>query len=203
MYIGKTPTPAPLTSSDITNGIVSVDKLRSTLDLSSNTVTLPSGVGGKVLQVVQTVKENAFSVATSGGTVYDVTGLTVNITPTSTSNKIFVMLQMNNVSSDQTGGPGVYTKILRGSTVLTSNTSGGQSDTYDSFCGGVGGGLSENNRVRDKHHINFLDSPNTTSQVTYKCQVVSGSSITIYVNRWGLNTDVASVSTITAMEISA
>ena len=51
-FIGKVPTPVPLTSADITDGIISVAKLTSTLDLSSNTVTLPSGVGGKVLQVV-------------------------------------------------------------------------------------------------------------------------------------------------------
>ena len=172
---------------------------------NNNTISaitaLPAGVGGKVLQVVQTLKEDAFSVATSANTVYDITGLSVNITPTSSSNKIFVMLQINNVSSDQSGGPGVYTKILRGTTVLTSSSAGGAADTFDSFCGGVGGGLSSNNRVRDKHHINFLDSPNSTSQQTYKAQIVSGSAITITVNRWGLNTDVASVSTITAMEI--
>ena len=48
-FIGKVPTPVPLTSSDITDGIISVAKLTSTLDLSSNTVTLPSGVGGKVV----------------------------------------------------------------------------------------------------------------------------------------------------------
>jgi hypothetical protein len=170
------------------------------------TGTIPTSVApgqGKVLQVVQTVKESAFSVSASASTVYDVTGLSVNITPTSSSSKIFVMLQMNNDSSTSTGGPGAYTKILRDSTVLTSNTSGGFADTVDSFCGGVGGGMSSNNRARDKHHINFLDSPNTTSQINYKTQIVTGGAVTITVNRWGLNTDLGSVSTITAMEISA
>ena len=170
----------------------------------SSVTSLPAAIStGKVLQVVQTVKEDAFSVATSANTVYDITGLSVNITPTSSSNKILVMLEINNVSSNHTGGPGVYTKILRGTTVLTSSSAGGKADTFDSFCGGVGGGLSSNNRVRDKHHITFLDSPSSTSQQTYKAQVVSGSAITITVNRWGLNTDVASVSQITAMEIEA
>tara|TARA_R100000231_G_scaffold42555_1_gene37041 strand:+ start:121 stop:681 length:561 start_codon:yes stop_codon:yes gene_type:complete len=182
-------------------------KLNATQGLTG---TLPAVSGanltnldaGKVLQVVQTVKTDAFSSSTSGSAV-DVTGLSVNITPSSSSNKIFVMLQMNNVSSSTNGGPGVYTKILRDSTVLTSSSAGGAADTYDSFCGGVGGGMSDNLRCRDKHHLNFLDSPNTTSQVTYKCQIITGASTTMYVNRWGTNSDVASVSTITAMEISA
>ena len=166
---------------------------------TSGSAFLPSG---SVLQVVQTVKEDAFSVSAATSTVYDVTGLSVSITPTSSSSKVFVMLEMNNVSSNSTGGPGVYSKILRDSTVLTSNTSGGLADTYNSFCGGVGGGFSANQRVRDKHHINFLDSPSTTSAITYKAQLVTGgSSLTITLNRWGLNTDLGSVSTITAMEI--
>jgi hypothetical protein len=51
-YIGKTPTSVPLGTSDLADNIVTVDKLATTLDLSSNTITLPNGVGGKVLQVV-------------------------------------------------------------------------------------------------------------------------------------------------------
>jgi hypothetical protein len=53
-YIGKTPTAVPIGTNDLADNIVTVSKLASTLDLSSNTITLPSGVGGKVLQVVQT-----------------------------------------------------------------------------------------------------------------------------------------------------
>jgi len=187
---------------DLTN--LSASNLTSGTIPTARITALPAGVGGKVLQIVQTVKVDAFSVSPSANTVYDVTGLSVSITPTSSSNKVFVMLQMNNVSSSSTGGPGVYTKILRDSTVLTSNTSGGQADSFDSFCGGVGGGMANNERARDKHHINFLDSPSTTSAITYKAQLVTGGSgYTVTVNRWGLNTDVGSVSTITAMEISA
>ena len=44
-FIGAKPTNVPLTANDITDGSISVAKLTSTLDLSSNTVTLPSGVG--------------------------------------------------------------------------------------------------------------------------------------------------------------
>jgi hypothetical protein len=55
---------------------------------SLNSVTaLPSGVGGKVLQVVSNTKSSVFS--TNAGSFVD-TGFDVSITPSSTSNKIWV-----------------------------------------------------------------------------------------------------------------
>ena len=48
---------------------------------------LGTGVGGKVLQVVSTTKTDTF---TGNGTAIDVTGLSVTITPSSTSNKILL-----------------------------------------------------------------------------------------------------------------
>ena len=48
-YLGKQQAQAALTTSDITDGIISTAKLASTLDLSSKTVTLPSGVGGSMV----------------------------------------------------------------------------------------------------------------------------------------------------------
>ena len=67
---------------------------------SGDTFTVPSGVTltnngtasgfGKVLQVVQTVKTDTFSRASTGGDVGDITGLSVSITPSSTSSKVLV-----------------------------------------------------------------------------------------------------------------
>ena len=45
--------------------------------------TLAAGVGGKILQVKQAVKTDAF---TSSASTADITGLSVNITPSSSSN---------------------------------------------------------------------------------------------------------------------
>ena len=49
---------------------------------------LATGVGGKILQVVTAHKSDTFSQACSSGTYY-VTGLSLSITPASSSNKIF------------------------------------------------------------------------------------------------------------------
>tara|TARA_R100001594_G_scaffold145990_1_gene196783 strand:+ start:1186 stop:1731 length:546 start_codon:yes stop_codon:yes gene_type:complete len=179
-YIGKTPTPVPLTSSDITNGIVSVDKLTSTLDLSSNTVTLPSGVGGKVLQVV-----NATSTAEtvkSDSSTSD-TGLTANITPALSSNKVLAFAHIQGVGKN---GDGYVTlKLVRGSTDLaTFEQRGGDTDT------------SNTNKVGGCS-ITFLDSPSSTSATTYKVTVTGNG------NSYAQVGDSNPTHTITLMEISA
>jgi len=53
-----------------------------------DTDMLASGVGGKILQVVQTAKKDRFS--TSSGSYVDITGMTVTITPTAASSKILI-----------------------------------------------------------------------------------------------------------------
>jgi hypothetical protein len=70
------------------------------ITLGANAITaLPSGVGGKVLQVVQTVKSDTFS--SSSATFVDITGLSASITPSSASNKILVMVSLNIGSNDE------------------------------------------------------------------------------------------------------
>ena len=56
---------------------------------------IPTGGGGGIIQVVSAAKTDAWSQTTSGTTVYDVTGLSVNITPTSASSKVFIMAMVN------------------------------------------------------------------------------------------------------------
>ena len=68
--------------------------------INNNTLSaitgLPAGVGGKILQVVNATKLDTFSSsAMAGGGFVDVTGLSVNITPTSTSSKMLVQVSFN------------------------------------------------------------------------------------------------------------
>ena len=160
---------------------------------------LVAGIGasaGQVIQVVSTVKTADQS--TTSTSPVDVTNLSVNITPSSASNKVLVLLNINNIGNGD--GNLTYFKILRGATVITSNSSGGNSDTADAFGSGGGGGMSIDNRKISSASITFLDTPSSTSALTYKVQfLVSGGTGTI--NRWELNTDLASVSTLTLMEI--
>jgi hypothetical protein len=163
-------------------------------------VELGSGGGGaaKIGQIIQTVKTNSFS--TTSTTFVDVTGMSATITPTSASNQVLVLINIPIISNS--ADRSVSLKALRGATVLTSNTDGGLADTDDAYMVAGGGGLSDNPRKTHSGDLVYLDSPSTTSATTYKIQIKTDNAAgTAYINRWGLNTDAASVSTITLIEI--
>jgi len=148
---------------------------------------LVGAVGGKVLQVVSTVKTAAQD--TTSTTPVDVTDLSVNITPSSTSNKVLVLVNINNIGNSTSQS--TFFRILRGATVFTSNA----------FGSGGGGGTVSNSQKIGSASITYLDSPSSTSALTYKVTMeVDGGTGTI--NRWQINNDVASVSTLTLMEIA-
>ncbi len=161
-----------------------------------NVTALPAGVGGKVLQVVQTVKTDAFS-STSNGFI-DVTGLSASITPSNSSNKILVISDVAMGLSDFYSFNFVF-KVLRNSTDIGISTAGstnisGGANFYNS--GGQYPYVFGNMKM-------FLDTPITTSSTTYKVQINKlDASGTIYVNRRGADTGIGGVSSITLMEIA-
>ncbi len=159
--------------------------------------TAPSG---KLLQVVSTTKTDTFSLATGSTTFTDVTGLSATITPSSASNKIWVIYAINVSNSS---GSILKTRLMRASTAISIGDAAGSRSrsTVGNYVG-----------VENGAHIttmaqNFLDSPNTTSATTYKIQIATENA-TMYVNRSDRDADSASsdtrtTSTITLMEIAA
>lgn len=201
-YIGYKPADKPLTSADITDGIITGNDIASTFDLTGKTVTLPSGTGGKVLQVVSTTKQDTFSASIVSGTFTDVTGLSVSIIPSSTSNKILIICHVVGAIDGDSNRQFIMIKrdgsqLLGASGTASGNristiTIQGQASTY--------GGAT--------HFFNFLDSPSSTSSLTYQIAMSQGTGTTktIYVNR-GSDDDNQSYigrasSTITVMEIA-
>jgi len=155
------------------------------------------GFKGNVIQVLNAVKTT--SQETSSTTFIDVTDLSLVITPKSIQNKILISVRLNNISNSAANG--TWFNLLRNSTVVTKNTSGGLSDTIGSFGGGGGGGMTTDSRKISSIAIDFLDSPSSISAITYKIQMrVDGNTGAI--NKWMLNSDLASVSTLTLMEIA-
>lgn len=152
---------------------------------------------GSVLQVVNSVKTSTQS--TTSTSYVDITDLSVSITPTSATSKILVMARINHIGESASNG--AFVNLLRNSTTITSSTAGGNTDNFDAWASGGGGGMSANDRKMTSCSIDYLDSPATTSATTYKMQMRADGT-TVYVNRWGLNNDVASVSSITVMEIA-
>ena len=194
--------------------------LTPTAVAGSNTLTLPAATGtilttassgqiipkaalptGSVLQVVSTTKTDTAS--TSSGTFGDITGLSVSITPTSASSKILVLLNVTGGNND--GGAAV--QLVRDSTAIAIATSASGNRINASF--GNYYNNTDANSMRG-HGLTHLDSPATTSALTYKAQFrvgQTGAGREFYVNRANGNDDatynIRTVSTITVMEIAA
>ena len=153
----------------------------------------PTGGGGGIIQIKQTFLNTATSTTTSGSFT-DISGMSVSITPKFNTSKIFVMITLGSISS--AAGISVGFRLLRDSTAVgnaaDTTLQSGFTNIYD------GGDAS----LFSASH-NFLDSPSTTSAITYKLQW-RNSSGTTYLNRYSGSSDSYNgSSTITAMEVSA
>ena len=156
---------------------------------------------GKILQVIQTVKKNRQTINST--TLVDITGMSVSITPSSASNKVLVNYSLVVFSN------AVYyaLRLLRDSdsTIFIGDENpSATSQNRASF-----GSYDSSYVIADTIAQSFLDSPNTTSAITYKLQAYSpySSAYTIGINS-GVVLDNYSymnncVSTITAMEVAA
>ena len=177
-----------------------------TLATSAKGITAGSLPAGSILQVLQTAKTDTF---VSSATVTDtaITGLTVSITPTSSSNKILVICNLGIVSENAQGGAAKLTRTISASTTQISLADAAGSRSRGSFAGSAYRGSAAGYLLMMLHQgLTYLDSPATTSAITYGVQV---SSITVgtYINRTGTDTDATDmyrgVSYITVMEIAA
>lgn len=140
-----------------------------------------NGSGQVPVQVIQTVKTDTFT--TTSSSFVDVTGLSVTITPTSASNRILVLYSstMGTIS----GQYSCAMRIVRNSTAIyIGDAAGGRTRASSMFWSDIGTQL-------DISPVNgiFLDSPATTSATTYKLQIMSGYSETVYINRTQADAD--------------
>lgn len=159
---------------------------------------------GSVIQVVQAVKTDAFAGA-AGAQWADVAGLSATITPISASNKVLVIVDMKGAGTmDVTT---IRSRLVRNSTpIYFGNAAGNRPLGMGEFYISSGGAGS--------HYLaqlggSFLDSPASTSPVTYKMQFGADSDgAVVYINRTqgdrnSSGVDVRSASSIILMEIAA
>ena len=154
--------------------------------------------GGKVLQVLQTVKTDTFSTSTAMGSFTDVTGVSQAITPSATSSKILVTVcgHFTNQNSNYTNG----FRLVRDSTSIFIGDSRGSTTRASS------GGTQSGSGNMENFSITFLDSPNTTSSTTYKLQAGSESGGTLFLGGTYATAGAYNMSaptSITVMEIGA
>jgi len=155
--------------------------------------------GGKVNQVVQTVMNGTTSGNNSSFT--DISGMTCDITPSASDSKILI-----SVSAIWSGNASYSINIrwVRDSTVIFAGTSAGSRPL--GFFGYQG---VEARGCQQIGPAEYLDSPNTTSAVTYHLEWRNQCcSNTHYLGRTyndnnGTEYDVRAASSITLMEILA
>jgi hypothetical protein len=163
-----------------------------TLGASGKTFTIPSGCTitnsgtatgfGKIGQIVS-VKSTA-AVNTSSTSFVAVSEMTLNITPTATSSKIY-LTNMQLMSFSNSGGYWSHVTIYRNGSNLSPNSDGlgtMRTNTGDNF-------LMTN--------IIYMDEPSSTSQQTYQVYIRSPNSITVNYNQLGAG------ASLVAMEILA
>ena len=180
----------------VLNGATSGSTTLQSTDAVTATITLPSTTGTVITtgniptgSVVQVVNATYGSTVSTGTNTFVTTGLTASITPTSSSNKILVLVSLVGVLKN-TGNTCVATKLYRnGSSLFVIDDSAG---TTGSTAANGSGSIS----------LNYLDSPATTSSTTYAVFFASDNNINYaYINAW--SNIGAPLSTITLMEIKA
>ena len=193
MTIAFKPTASSTTIEQNGSAIATLDS--NGLTMAAGKTIVGSGVG-KILQVVSITKTDTFSTTSSYA---DVTGLSVTITPSSTSSKILVHYD---VFGSNSGTELVGVRILRvgaANPLYVGDTAGSRK---------VGAKFHRDNSGAYGGNMNgtFLDSPSSTSAETYKVQIGVGTASTAYVNRVATDTDNVNfprgVSSITVMEIA-
>jgi hypothetical protein len=119
----------------------------------------------KALQVVSA--STSTSTATTSGSYVDATGLTASITPSATSSKILVLVDLL-LKTERDNYPNGLAQIVRGSTAIY---------TGEAFTSNIGS-VSPNGSPKFVSRVPmiYLDSPNTTSSTTYKVQISIGAT---------------------------
>ena len=170
--------------------------------INNNTLSgitgLPAGVGGKILQVV-IAKETATR-STTSSSFADTVGMSVAITPASSSNKILWSFHCYGGNSNAYG----KMKIVYGDgSELNTQAIG---DARGNRIRDTIGGIYAGNDIGKHWSAQGLDSPNTSSAITYKLQWLTPNG-TLYLNRRNYDDDDSTQDTghssLTLMEISA
>jgi hypothetical protein len=160
------------------------------------TLSYSDSTTGSVIKVQSTTKTDIQTITSA--TYTDITGLSVSITPASTSNKVLV--SANITAYAVTNATQGFIRLVRNSTAIgvgdaagsrvQATTPVGFTNAYQSLSTG----------------FNFLDSPSTTSATTYKLQIRDENGQAVYINRSQNDNDLYNggryISTITVMEIA-
>jgi len=192
-YLGKavatqTPDTGTVTNDMLAGSIANSKLANSSITLNGSAVSLGGSAtigGGKLLQFVNLATTSNVTVSS---TSYTSGNLSQSFTPTASSSKVFILLQLGvflNVSTSQDAGLQVSLRRDSSEIMNSGTTSNYQSAAY-------------NGNTRYTLPLIYYDTPNTTSAVTYDYQFKNAhSSQTIEIS------DNNTISTMSLFEIGA
>ena len=195
-----------IVSASIENASIAIVDLSATGTPSSttflrgdNTWAVPSG--GGVLQVLQGFKTDTFS--TTSTSLQDVSGLSVTITPTSSSSKFLIMVNMTFLNTLFVGPVAL---IRNGTEIGLADAAGVRPRNFLYYSNSTNS-ATDGQWVRNS--MDYLDSPATSSAITYKIQASARADAqggTMYINRSladrnTVSYDARGVSSIVVMEV--
>ena len=162
---------------------------------------VPSGGGGGIVQCVSTTKLTQQTITDSSGDTNYPAGavdiMTATITPKFSTSKILISTTVQAACSDS-----AMLYMFRDSTLINAGTDGSSSNN------GVNRGFAMVRMYRTNetysYTTQFLDSPSSTSSITYKIKGLNtSSSEALFINRRNSNDNYSLTSFLTLMEISA
>ena len=159
---------------------------------------------GMVIQMPFTQYTGTTSVSMSANTNTSVDVLSVNITPQSTSSIIrldaHIFHEMGGVNDTQDTVWFFFRDTTKLAFAQDGNRNCGISTSTISY-----GGSTDADSTPEVANYSYFDSPNTTSQITYKVGVLTNSNTSVYINRTASNVDTneyeRGISFISATEI--
>lgn len=175
--------------------------LPDTADGTILTTTNPKS--GNIIQVVQSTYTSNFYQNIDADTDFDMTQLTATITPSSSSNKVMFIC---NLSHSFETGHALFCYIKRGGSQITAaigNSSGSKARVTTGLF------TNANNYDLNNSTIQFLDSPSSTSSLTYGLTFRHGSNTqrALFINRSYAHTNSyqypSAMSSMILMEIAA
>ena len=197
------------------DGRLAIGSAGQALKVNSSANGLEYGTAGGILQVKTSSNQDAAgSVSVSStNTLYDIPNHNVTITPSNANNKILISFQALGEASSNSHSYSIVLKrtISGGASTLIQGDIEGQSNKRPLFTQtlqvyDVG---DQDTTLEIAHCSNYLDSPNTTSAVTYQLQVKNheGGTGTYYYNRTVRDDNAAhserGLSWVTAMEVAS
>jgi hypothetical protein len=186
--------PYPVSSDLVRDGAQAIEDL-------ADAVATGLSAASVVKQVVSTVKTNTFT--TTSTSFVDITGLTATLTPSAVGNKVLIIAQV---------AWGIGNNAIFGQFRLSGgNATAYVGDAAGSRVRGVFGGSTnaDNDGGLLTSTLVYLDSPSSTSPVTYSAQAKSRVTFpgTVYINRTQNDDDsddtTRGASSITVIEVAA